>query len=284
VVIPSRQERFLNQTIKDVLTKSTGSIEVFPVLDGYEPSELIEDKRVTYIRLPHQNFMQKRQGINLAISQSHGKYVMALDAHCMMAPGFDKVLTENMEDNWVVIPRRLRLDPDNWCLQECFKLPIDYEYWMWQGIRTKALHGFRWEQRSLERKNIPIDDNLTFQGSCWVMTKEWFNKNKFMQVEGYSGWGQEAEELSLTTWLNGGRVVTNKNTWVAHLHKGKKYGRMYRMSSYDRNIAYAYTFNHWVIEKRNFFVGLINKFPRMPNWPENWEQIIYEGVKDERYA
>ena len=108
------------------------------------------------------------------------------------------------------------------------------------------------------------------------MTKDWYEKMGFMQVEGYTGWGQEAEELSLTTWKNGGEVKTNKNTWYAHLHKGRKYGRMYWMSREECRRSYRYAFNKWLIEEQDFFISLIEKFAPLPSWPKNWKERIWK--------
>ena len=226
VIIPSKNEIFLDQTIKDVLKNSTGEIEIIPVLDGYEPEELIQDGRVRYLRLPKTDYSKKRHGINQADDMARGEYVMSLDAHCMVDHGFDSQLIKDHQPNWVQVPRRNRLDAENWCLQDQHgKPPIDYEYFMWPlKFDPQALHGFKWDARSRERKNIPIDDILTMQASMWFMTKDWFKKMGFMQTEGYTGWGQEAEEICLTTWKNGGECKVNKNTWYAHLHKGHKYG------------------------------------------------------------
>jgi len=84
----------------------------------------------------------------------------------------------------------------------------------------------------------------------------------------------EAEELSFTTYQNGGKLMSNKNTWYAHLHKGEKYGRMYWMSRTENRESYRYAYNHWIIENNEFFISLIKRFPRMPGWPDNWEDII----------
>ena len=277
VIIPSKTELFLDNTIKDVLKKATGEIEVLPVLDGYEPSELIEDEKVRYIRLPKSKHTQKRHGINKAVSVCKGNYVMSLDAHCLMDVGFDEKLAKDHKPNWVQIPRRNRLDAENWCLQEqCdSRPPIDYEYIMFNPlIKDRSIHGFKWNKRTLDRWDIPIDDTMEFQGSCWFMTKDWYEKMGFMQVEGYTGWGQEAEELSLTTWKNGGEVKTNKNTWYAHLHKGRKYGRMYWMSREECRRSYRYAFNKWLIEEQDFFISLIEKFAPLPSWPANWKDKL----------
>ena len=277
VLIPSRKERFLNETIRDVLKNAVGEIEVLPILDGYEPDELVKDPRVKYIRLSEQKRMQKRHGVNAAVAFSSGKYVMALDAHCMVAKGFNKVLERDHQDNWIQIPRRHRLDAENWCLQDQSdgRPPIDYEYIMWFR-QDGGIHGYKWDTRTHERKHIMIDDTLTFQGSAWFMTKDWFNKMGFMQIEGYGGWGQEAESLSFKTWQNGGKVKTNKNTWYAHLHKGKKYGRMYFMSKDANRKCYAYSRKRWLVDNKKFFISLIKKFAPLPGWPEDWERQIRE--------
>lgn len=277
VIIPSRTEVYLNNTIRDVLKNATGKIEILPVLDGYEPEELVEDNRVRYIRIPKADIMQKRHCVNKAVAESKGEYVMSLDAHCMVAPGFDTQLVKDHQSNWVQIPRRNRLDAMNWCLQEQYgKPPIDYEYFMFRPLaRGESLHGFKWDERTRERANIMIDDTLEFQGSCWFMTKEWFNKNGFMQIEGYRGWGQEAEEVGLKTRLNGGEVKTNKNTWYAHLHKGSTYGRMYHMNQSEQKKSYAYSRKVWLEDNKDFFASVIEKFIPIPGWPQNWRDLIF---------
>jgi len=275
LIIPSRKELFLNQTIKDVLAKATGAIEVLPILDGYEPEVRINDTRVRYISLPEQRHTQKRHGINEAVKQAKGEYVMSLDAHCMVAEGFDEILAKFHQPNWVQVPRRNRLDAENWCLQAQAddRPPIDYEYIMYpEKFTPKAFHGFKWDERTIARQEIMIDDIITFQGSCWFMTKEWFNKMGFMQIEGYTGWGQEAEEISFKTWANGGKCKINKYTWYAHLHKGRKYGRMYFMSRDDNRKSYRYSYEYW--RDKPAFHDLINKFMPMPGWPRNWKENI----------
>lgn len=279
VIIPSKNEIFLNQTILDVLKNSRGEIEIIPVLDGYEPDELITDERVKYLRMPATDYSKKRHGINQAVEVAKGEYIMSLDAHCMVAPGFDIQLAKDHQPDWVQVPRRHRLDAENWCLQDQKdgRPPIDYEYIMYRPlIQDHSIHGFKWDERSNKRKDIPIDDIMTMQASCWFMTKEWFQKNRFMQIEGYTGWGQESEEICFTTWKNGGKCKVNKNTWYAHLHKGEKYGRMYWMSRAENRKCYAYSFNTWLVENKDFFISLIKKFEPLPSWAKNWEEELWK--------
>ena len=273
IVIPSRNEVFLQQTILDVLKNATGDIEIFPVLDGYEPPphEIVEDPRVHYIRFPECAGNHKRQGVNTMVSLCSGKYVMTLDAHCMVAKGFDEVLVRDHQPNWVQVPRRNRLDAKNWCIQKQSdnRPPIDYEYIMYPAqFNPRAFHGFKWDDRTRERENVLIDDIITFQGSLWFMTKDWFKRCGFMDLK-YQGWGQEAEEVSFTTWANGGECKVNKNTWYAHLHKGREHGRMYFLSKDMCRRSYEYCYNKWKDDPK--FHKLLNKFMPMPGWPEKWE-------------
>jgi hypothetical protein len=281
VIIPSKTEIFLKQTIEDVLKNATGDVEVIPVVDGYWPpkEEIVSDPRVNYLHLEPSQKAQKRHGINKAVEMCHGDFVMSLDAHCMVAPGFDEQLIKDHNPNWVQVPRRMRLDAENWCLQTQSdnRPPIDYEYIMWPlQFDPPALHGFKWDTRTLERMNIPIDDTIQFQGSCWFMTKEWFQRRGFMQVEGYTGWGQEAEEITMETYKNGGFVKTNKNTWYAHLHKGEKYGRMYWMSRQENRDSYAYAWDKWTNQNKDFFISLVEKYGPFPGWPKNWKEQLWK--------
>jgi len=280
IAIPSKTEIFLEQTIRDILKNAQGEIEVIPVLNGYHPpeSEIVVDPRVRYIYIEPQPYATKRQSINQVVQEAKGDYVMSVDAHCMFAPGFDLQLVKDHNPNWVQVPRRNRLDAENWCLQTQSddRPPIDYEYIMFRPLinEDKCFHGFKWDERTLKEWDTPIADTIEFQGSCWFMTKEWFQRMGFMQVEGYTGWGQEAEEISFKTWKAGGFVKTNKNTWYAHLHKGEKYGRMYYMSRRENRMSYRYAYNKWFIDEKKFFISLVERFPLMPGWPSDWKSRL----------
>lgn len=297
IVIPSRNEKFLRQTILDVLANATGEIEIFPVLDGYEPpaEEIVVDPRVHYLRIPlGDGESHKRQAINMMVDVCKGEYIMALDAHCMVAKGFDEQLIKDNQPNWIQVPRRHRLDADNWCLQvqSDNRPPIDYEYLLFpyqpptnsprepKRASHPTLHDFKWDARSIARADIPVDEVMTIQGSCFFMAKKYFRDLGLMQTEGFTGWGQDGEEAGLKAWLSGGKVMVNKNTWYAHLHKGKYYGRMYHINkdSIKKCEDYWYDFfvnNRW--NKRiHDFDWLVEKFWPVPNWPDNWREILWK--------
>ena len=280
IIIPSKTEIFLKRTIEDVLEKSVGEIEIYPVLDGYDlkDGEKVIDSRVHYIKLPPTRHCKKRHGINKVVNElAKGKYVMSLDAHCMLDYGWDEVLTKDLNENEVVVPRRQRLDAANWCLQpQCDnRPPIDYEYIMWPlKFDPVGFHGFKWDERTLKRWDILIDEVMEIQGSMWVMNKSWFQRCGFMDLK-YQGWGQEGEEIVFTTYKNDGRVIVNKKTWYAHLHKGKEYGRMYFLPKSETRTSYLYCYDYWTKKQRTFFVKFIEKFMPIPGWPLDWTKQIY---------
>lgn len=277
VLIPSRNEQFLGRTVADLLVKAAGDIEVIVVVDEQWPAELVQDARVTYLHPERPQGM--RAGINWAASRAIGKYLLKVDAHCLFDEGYDVKLAADMEDNWVVVPRRYRLIPETWTVEPVTpeRMQIDYEHFIYpRRYRPLELHGFRWDERAIQRAEVLIDDNMTFQGSAWFMAKTWFERNRFEQIEGYNGLPQqEAEELGQTTWLNGGRVVVNKKTFYAHLHKGGAYGRGYPLGQRQFRECYAYSFNKWVVENRANFVRVVEKFWPLPGWPENWQEKVY---------
>ncbi len=297
IAIPSRNEKFLRQTILDVLANATGEIEIFPVLDGYEPpkEELVDDPRVHYLQIPlGDGKCHKRQGVNIMVDVCHGEYIMSLDAHCMVAKGFDEQLAKDHKPDWVSVPRRRRLDAENWRLEKESKTrpQVDYEYLVYpledQPISKSvkeprkdgylSLQNFKWDARTLARADIPIDETMIIQGSCWFMTKEWFKKMDFMEIEGFTGWGQEGEEISFKTWLSGGKVMVNKNTWYAHLRKGKKYGRMYFINKKQIKRCNVYSYDFWINNKWDKRIHdlewLIERFWPLPNWPDDWKEKL----------
>ena len=273
IVLPSRGERYLRQTIASVLQSASGDIEVIPVLDGYQEKPW-SDSRVKVVHNPTPVGM--RASIVRGVANSKGEHIMKLDAHCLVAKGFNEALATDYEAGSVVIPREYRLDVEKWNILDDGRPPLDYWYFINpRKYNPRSLHGFRWDERTRERENILIDDTLTFQGSCWFMSREHFDRHKFLQDEGYQGLPQqEAEEIGLTTWLSGGRVMVNKKTWYAHWFKGKE-GRGYSIPKSQGDKCYEYSYQHWVIENREGFTRLINKFMPIPGWGENWEKRIY---------
>ena len=274
IIIPARNEVFLSQTVNDLLTKAVEDIEIIVVLDGYWPDPpLQEDKRLHIIHRGKP--LGLRNAINSAAEIAKGKYILKCDAHCLFGDGYDEILKADCESNWISIPRRYSLDAINWCRKE--KHPIDYLYLECPSISKHGdLAGVVWNERNynVELEKVLIDDLLTFQGSCWFMHKDYFFELGKLDEENYGTFRKEPQELGFKCWLSGGRVIRNKKTWYAHLHKGKQFGRGYSLRTEDWKKGDEYnkkwlTNSAWNRQTKDF-KWLIDKFMPMPEW-ENYE-------------
>ncbi len=297
IIIPSRSPQYLQKTIDDLLLKAKDEVEIIVVFDGIW-SPITPDKRVKIIHLGTQHdSLGMRACINAGMSLARGEYVMKIDEHCMVDEGYDVKLKADCEDNWLVVPRRLRLNAEAWELIEDGRPPIDYMYLAYPYKRlhdpTCGLYGEEWRQRHYDRKDVPIDDLMSFQGSCYFMKRKHWETLGDMDEENYGTFNHEAQEIGNKTWLSGGRVVVNKKTWYAHYHKGKNgkgYGftnEQYRVFMGDKEKARVYCRDFWLKDKWDKRVRdwdfMINLFGPVPTWPENWKEqfIIDEKLNEE---
>lgn len=275
IIIPSRQERFFQHTIDDILAKARGDIEILQVLDGYWPTvPLSTDPRVHTLHNGDPEGM--RPAINAAVSMAKGQYLMKIDAHCMLAEGFDVTLLAEIEDNWIVVPRRYALEPETWTIDATnSKYPVDYHYLSYPyerpGDKTCGLHGTPWKDRRAARAEVLLDDEMSSQGSCWVMSRAHWNRLGDMECHHYGNFIHEFQELGLKTWLGGGAVKVNKKTWYAHLYKGRKYGRGYILGPNGHTNGSDFTTMYWMgnqwQSRTRDLRWLIEKFAPVPTWP-----------------
>jgi len=217
-IIPSRNDPHLDRTVQELRQKANGEVEIIVVLDGEGGDVSGAD-----IVIRHEKSMGMRASINEAVSKSSGQYLLKTDAHCMYDEGYDEKLLSIIEDDWIVTPVRYKLDVDKWEICEWDPNPIVYERLYFDN--PEKIGGVEWRSRKHGREHILVDENMVFQGSCWVMSRKHWDKIGPLQEEGYGTFTQEPVELSLKTWLSGGKVMVNKTTWYAHKHR--KYARTY---------------------------------------------------------
>ena len=287
ILIPSRNEIFLEKTVDDIFNKATGDIEVIVNLDGYWPDPILADRpNLTIIHKGRAGGM--RPAINGMVAIAKGDFLMKTDAHCMFSEGFDEVLAADCEPDWVSVPRRYSLDAENWTRKP--KHPIDY-LWLECPMKqiknpNKELNVRVWNEKNYDKElqKILIDDLFTMQGSCWFMPRDYFYFLELMDDKNYGTFRKEPQEISFKAWLSGGRVVRNKKCWYAHLHKGKVYGRGYShgRNDYRRGDTYARKWlidDAWNEKQIKPFRWLIEKF-EMPGWDDfDWDNA-FEMVDD----
>ncbi len=282
IIIPACKDPFLQKTIDSLLENAQGKIEVIPVLDGFMPEIPVRaDKRVRPIIFPQNLGM--RAAINAGIKASRGKFIMKCDSHCLFGLGFDKILSKNCAENWLMIPRRYSLDENSWQRNE--KRPIrDYHY---LTIPT-GINGYGicisnqdWLRRGYERRDpkYDIDDTMTFQGSCWLANRKHFKKRVGIlddSRETYGPFGGEQLEIGLKYWLGGDEVKVIKKTWYAHLSKQPRHykeGLFARGYKNHQASGRTWAAKHWIEGNEPKMIHplswLVEKFWPVPTWPED---------------
>lgn len=289
VIIPSCNEFFLYPTVTDVFDMAVGEIEVIVVLDGTTGFPLPpERKNLTYIRKPVAE--GARTAINDAVSLATGEYILKLDAHCAVAYGFDEVLKSECDYDWVVVPRLYTLDYYAW--KPVPFTSVDYYYLScpWNHHRFFQMQSCFWNTHT---NDALLDEIMAFQGSCWFMhTRYWREHLKGISPTFFGTCG-EHQEISLKTWLGGGKVMVNKKTWYAHDHRnhlrrGYDRGTSRFVDSHIR-VARYFARNEWK-ERVHDFAWLVERFWPLPTqptpergevyyWPENWRDFVSGAAK-----
>ena len=286
VIIPVYVEPYLNRTINSLLENAVGDIEIIPVFDGEQKIEpLLEDSRVKPLTIPHSGM---RAAINAGVAVSTGEYLMKIDAHCAISPGYDKEFTESCEHNWIVIPVFYAIDEDTWERRES-RLKQIYHYLSFPCNLNKeygrTMMSVVWQPYPEEWDAVEFDDTMTLQGGCWVVNKDYFMRYIFPmddKPEAYGTFTQEYMELGNKYWLGGGAVKVNKKIWYAHLNKRKHHyftNMFSRLHRKDGQVfrSCLWSTEHWMNNKEpnmvRPFSWLVEKFWPVPFWPENWQAV-----------
>jgi hypothetical protein len=293
VVIPSRDERFLIPTIDDIFRNARGECEVVAVLDSNlwpEGWKEVTERHVNLTTIHNGGSLGMRASITRGVASAISRgatYIAKSDGHCAFSEGFDEVLKAEMDDDWIVVPRRLRLDPENWTIAEPEKPPYDYHYLSFpddpNDFGGPGLNGKPWPERQRERADILLDEEMSSQGSFWAMKADYFQRLELMDDASYGPFWNEFQEIGLKCWLSGGRVMVNKKCHYLHLHKGTKYGRGYRLEksalTTGRNHTMKWLYNEAWDKQTLPFKWLIDHFWPVPGWGEDWREVLYATRK-----
>lgn len=282
-LIPARNEIYLEQTVRNVLSNIRGNSEVLVYLDGYipDPQIVTNDSRVMFFHTD--KAVGQRAAINFLANKAEGKFICKLDAHCAIDEGFDLKMMADYEYDWTVIPRMYNLDYKTWRP----KLIEDFTH----AVRMGKLHDYimigindKDELRTLyyphdfnkklhhERKDILIDETMSCMGCCFFMHKDRFFEQGGCDEGHEGGWGQQGVEVALKAWLSGGKLMVNKKTWFAHWFRAGDGGFPYPISGNQIDRVRAYSKDLWLNDKwskaTRKFSWLLDKFN-----PPNRERI-----------
>lgn len=295
IIIPARNEEFLQQTIDDILDKMRADSEIIVMLDGYWPAQGIpQDPRVIVVH--YEESIGQRQTVNRGAQISQAKYIMKVDAHCAFDEGFDQKLMADCEYDWTVIPRMYNLHAFDWECEKCGDRRMQGPYpascekcgnitdfkktIVWQPKRRKRSDYARFDRdmrfqywRPYEKRpeaKGEITDMMCSVGACFFMHRERFWDLGGLD-EGHGSWGQMGVEVACKSWLSGGRQVVNKKTWFSHLFRTQKgFGFPYKISGHQVAGARKYSQNLWKNDKWPGAVRkldwLLEHFAPVPEW------------------
>jgi len=264
VIIPARNEKFLQATIDDIIKNFVTDYEIIVGLDAYDPDPpLKKDPRVRIYRSDKRVGM--RPLINHMAGMARGKYLMKTDGHCSFDEGYDRKLITYCGRGITVLGVRYLLDTETWQRRE--RTNCDFRYLSNPAVDNKGgLRGLPWHEYAEVTKGQQVAESMSLSGSGWLMEKAQFDWWGGLDAENYGTMYQEGAEIACKTWLSGGKLLINRNTWYAHHNRGKS---PYALSSSHRQKSIDYSIeqwmgNRWPLQKYSFD-WLLDKF-RPPGW------------------
>jgi glycosyltransferase involved in cell wall biosynthesis len=205
IVIPTRNEgNLLHMTVDSILSETNyPSFEILIVDDGSTDNSCDryrrngDDGKVKVVTSEGLGVARAR---NLGAENASGDYLVFIDAHCKVSPGWIDRFIESFSapDVGIVGPCFTRLnEPEP---RGCGTTWIDY---------TLTISWFE-----------PPDFNKPYEvpllpGGCHAFTRDNFYRIGRYE-EGFATWGYEDVEISLRTWLLGYRVLADPRITIAH--------------------------------------------------------------------
>lgn len=246
ILIPSRNEEWLSETLEDILKHKTDKTEIIVVLDGAPAVKpLPVHKDITVIR--HFKSRGQRSSTNDAARIAKGKYLMKTDAHTAWDDKFDEKLLQGFKDlgdNITQVPVMRNLHAFDWlcpkghrryqspsgvckeCGQETVKdfiwnpklKPQSTSYRFDHELHFQYFNSFKKTDTYKAQEKTGYSETMSLQGSCFVLSAErYWSLN--MCDEDFGSWGAQGTEVACKTWLSGGRCIVNHSTWYGHLFR-----------------------------------------------------------------
>lgn len=314
ILIPARNEMFLAKTIEDILKNIEADTEIITVLDGVWANPSIpQHDRVNVIFVPESIGQRAATNIACKLSRAkyvmkvdaHCAFDKGFDRKMLEA--FEKT-----GDNVTMVPIMRNLWAFDWKCLKCGKrwyqgpTPIKCQETNYKGTgvqcdSTKFTRKMVWVGKSnpqstsycfdstphfqyfeeykhrevyiKDKKEKGVTETMSLQGSCWMLTREKYWELNICD-EAFGSWGSQGIEVAVKTWLSGGRVLVNHNTWYAHLFRtqGGDFSFPYKIRSSDQKKAQRYAKelffgNKW--EKQIYPLSwLVEKFWPVKGWTE----------------
>lgn len=253
ILIPSRCEMFLKNTVEDILKNKEADTEIIVGLDGeWADPPLVQHPDVNVVYVPES--IGQRAITKMCAKLSKAKYIIKCDAHCAFDKGFDRKMLEAFEktgDNVAMVPVMRNLWAFDWKCHHCGMRIYQANFkegdpcpscgksdkmkrkMVWKGKHNpqstsycfNATPQFKYfedykhrPQYIKDKKEKGLTETMSLQGSFFMVTR----KNYFfldIDDERLGSWGNQGITVAGKLWLSGGRVLVNHNTWYAHLFR-----------------------------------------------------------------
>lgn len=205
VIIPARnEEKWLCQTIDNVLKTASGEIEVI-VVDYGGNGIRYESKPVKYIEFDENK--GERVAMNAAVKISQMTHILRIDAHCDFSPkGWDEMLEEVTGERDMTQAVLTAVD------KQWKRLP-GHRY---ERCRLLSNYEAKWEKPNRDHTKDKIVPNMSSTGCGFMIRRDFYNEIGGAD-ESYPVMGAIGEEFSVKTWLNGGKVQTRTDVIIGHI-------------------------------------------------------------------
>jgi glycosyltransferase involved in cell wall biosynthesis len=258
IIIPARNEKYLEKTVEDVLKHIEGNTEILVGIDGDEPNpepfeELLKNNLYPVKRLFVNPSIGQRAMQNRLAKLSDAKYLMKVDAHCSFSQGFDVKMMADMKENMIMSPYMLKLDAENWQIlpqqpSSVYVFDTDLVMQHWREGANEEL----------------INETMVPVGAAFMVERENYWKWN-LSDESLGSWGGQCTELGIKAYLNGGYCVTNKNVFFGHLFRESKDDFPYDRGEHPGQFALGELRKRY---KNKSIEGLVRKFGLPSNWTE----------------
>jgi len=211
VIIPARQEPYLDRTIASLYDNASGDIEVIVVLEG-EMVAVDPRSKIIYHPIP----LGRRVGMNEAAKIANGEYLFHIDAHCSMPDAWDEKHKEVCIGNILVVSVISSMDEKTW-----EKKP-GHNYTFVSIDRNMKEHW--WGAHKPLADCETVEETMALTGCGWMIQKDYY-----WAVGGCDeSLGQLCHlgpEWALKVWChpdNPGRLILRTDVFCGHVFGSKK--------------------------------------------------------------
>lgn len=308
VILPSRNEMFLKQTIEDILKNKRAKTEIIATLDGkWADPPIDQHPDVNLIYVPEA--IGQRAATNIGVRLSKAKYVMKLDAHCGWDEGYDAKMLEGFKQvgddvtmvgimrnlwafDWVCTkpgcgwkqyqgptptqcpkcgrPHRIRRK----MMWVCKHNPQSWSYCFDSEPHFQYFEAYKHRPGVKDAaKATGFSETMSLQGSCFMCTREKYWEWNLCD-ETLGSWGNQGIEVAAKTWLSGGRVLVNHSTYYAHMFRtqggdfGFPYEQRGRAVAKTKQMTWQQILNGGWGKKMRNVSWLVEKFWPIPGWTD----------------